>query len=66
MERKDIFFEIADLLNSLGRGWIDEKELEYRLGKCLDDMQADNKLDGYDAGNILELTSALIELIQNY
>jgi len=66
MGRNDIFFEIADLLNSLGREWIDEKELEYRLGEFLDDMQADNKLDGWDAGNILELTSALIEFIQNY
>lgn len=66
MERKDIFFEIADLLNSLGRGWIDKTELKYRLGEFLDDMQADNKLDNLDVGTIQGLTDALVEHIQNY
>lgn len=64
MERKDIFFEIADLFNSLGREWINETELDYRLREFLDDMEADYKLDDCDVENILDSTRALIRYIQ--
>ena len=64
MERKDIFFELADLFNSLGREWINEIELDYRLREFLDDMVADYKLDNCDVENILESTKALVKYIQ--
>ena len=64
MERKDIFFELADLFNSLGREWINEIELDYRLREFLNDMEADYKLDDYDVENILNSTKALIKYIQ--
>lgn len=64
MERKDIFFEIADLFNSLGREWINEIELDYRLREFLDDMEADYKLNSCDVENILDSTRALIKHIQ--
>lgn len=64
MERKDIFFKIADLFNSLGREWINEIELDYRLKEFLNDMEADYKLNGWDVENILDSTKALIKYIQ--